>query len=118
MRFIDQHFTVQGLTADHVARACHMSVRALHYLLRREQTSFATCLWSTRLRQADAWLMDREFAHFNIVDIAYMAGFRSGAHFSNAYRARFGVTPGEARSRPALSGGRLDGHDWLRKARI
>lgn len=97
MRFIDQHFAVQGLTADHVARGCNMSVRALHYLLRREQTSFATCLWSTRLRQAEAWLTDREFAHFNIVDIAYMAGFRSASHFSNAYRSRFGIAPCEAR---------------------
>lgn len=98
-RFIDQHFSVQGLSADDVARGCNISVRSLHYLLRREHTSFATYLWSTRLRQADAWLSDPEFGHFNIVDIAYMAGFRSAAHFSNIYRTKFGVTPCEARKR-------------------
>lgn len=97
MRFIHQHFSVQGLTADHVARGCNMSVRALHYLLRREKTSFANCLWSTRLGQAETWLTDPEFAHFNIVDIAYMAGFKSASHFSNAYRSRFGIAPCEAR---------------------
>lgn len=97
MRFIDQHFAVQGLTADHVAQGCNMSVRTLHYLLRREQTTFATCLWSTRLHQAEAWLLDQEFAHFNIVDIAYMSGFRSASHFSNAYRSKFGIAPCEAR---------------------
>jgi AraC-like DNA-binding protein len=105
MRFIDQHFTRQGLTAEEVARACNLSIRSLHYLLRSKRTTFTTYLRTERLRQAREWLNDPEFLHFNIVDIAYMVGFQSASHFSNAYRSHFGIAPRELRRSTAFSAG-------------
>jgi AraC family transcriptional regulator, positive regulator of tynA and feaB len=103
MRFIDRNFTKPGLTAGQVARACSLSIRSLHYLLRSKQTTFSTYLRTVRLRQAREWLRDPEFSHFNVVDIAYMAGFKSASHFSNAYRNHFGTAPRELRKAPIVS---------------
>lgn len=105
LSFVRQHISTQGLTVDHVAKGCNMSRRYVHYLMKHHNKSFSQFLWECRLEQADQWLSDRTFAHFNIVDIAYMAGFRSASHFSQAYRTRYGVSPKEARKRsePALN---------------
>lgn len=98
LRFIDQNLPLQGLTAERVAGACKISRRYLHYLMRAHNTTFGEYLWEIRLKQAREWLLDPEFSHFNIVDIAYMCGFRSASHFSNSYHARFGQPPRDARS--------------------
>ena len=97
VRFIDQHIATQGLTAGRVATACNMSRRYLHYLLKYNGITFGEYLWNARLNQAKAWLRDPEFAHFNIVDIAYMCGFRSPSHFSSAFKAQFGYAPRDER---------------------
>lgn len=98
LRFIDQHLSTQGLSANDVANACKISRRYLHYLLSDSDTTFGAYLWERRLSQAKEWLTHPEFRHFNIVDIAYMCGFRSGSHFSNAYRSQYGHSPTEERA--------------------
>ena len=93
LSYIQRHLATQGLTADQVAGACNVSRRYLHYLMKHNNTTFGEYLWECRLQQANVWLNDPEFRHFNIVDIAYMAGFRSASHFSHAYRNRYGFPP-------------------------
>lgn len=100
LRFINQHLASQGLTAARVAEACNMSRRYLHYLLKHSGLTFREYLWEARLDQARKWLHDPEFDHFHIVDIAYMAGFRSASHFSSAFKARFGCAPRVERLSP------------------
>jgi AraC-like DNA-binding protein len=100
LRYIDQNLAMQGLTVEQTAKACNLSRRYVHYLMRFRDTTFAEYLWERRLQQAHQWLADPEFGHFHIVDIAYMSGFRSASHFSNCYRNRFGHAPSEARQRP------------------
>jgi AraC-like DNA-binding protein len=97
LRFIDQHLSTQGLTCDRVAIACKVSRRYVHYLMRYHNTTFGEYLWNRRLKQANEWLLDPEFSHFHIVDIAYMCGFRSASHFSNCYRSYFGYPARDAR---------------------
>lgn len=98
IRFIDQHLSHQGLTAQDVAQGCNMSRRYLHYLMSGMDEKFGKYLWERRLVQAREWLSDREFNHFNVVDIAYMCGFKSGSHFSTLYKNRFGRSPTEERN--------------------
>ncbi|MEJ7933923.1 AraC family transcriptional regulator [Sphingobium sp. AN558] len=97
MRYIDQNFTKQGLTAEQVAHDCNLSLRSFHYLMRSMDIGFAAYLRTKRLNQARQWLNDPEFVRFNIVDIAYMSGFPNASYFSNAYRNEFGTTPREMR---------------------
>ena len=96
-RFLNNNLSVQGLKANKVADACNMSRRYLHYIMQHNNTTFSDYLWELRLQKAREWLTDPEFGHFNIVDIAYMAGFSSSSHFSNSYRRRFGKSPSDAR---------------------
>ncbi|MDX9874226.1 MAG: helix-turn-helix domain-containing protein [Spongiibacteraceae bacterium] len=46
-----------------------------------------------RLTQAAADLSDSQLSHLSITDIAYRAGFKDSAHFTRAFRQRFGSTP-------------------------
>jgi AraC-like DNA-binding protein len=98
LRYIQQHLSSQGLTAERVAEACKISRRYFHYVMRYNNTTFGEYLWDARLKQANEWLTDDKMRHFNIVDIAYMCGFRSASHFTNSFRARFGHSPRDVRS--------------------
>jgi AraC family transcriptional activator of tynA and feaB len=37
-------------------------------------------------------------SHIPITSIGYDVGFKNSAHFSRAFKARFGISPGEFRS--------------------
>lgn len=50
-----------------------------------------------RLKRAMRMLAQTPRAGGTVSDIAYLCGFRSEAHFSKAFRARFGMTPSQAR---------------------
>lgn len=97
LAYISDNISTQGLTAEQVAKACTISPRYLHYLMKLHDMTFSEFLRDCRLRQAHLWLKDATFDHFAIVDIAYMAGFSSGSHFSQCYRAQYGISPREAR---------------------
>lgn len=97
LNHIRDNLATQGLTADRVARGCNISPRYLHYLMTQHHMTFSEFLRDCRLRQARIWLEDADYDHFAIVDIAYMAGFTSGSHFSQCYRDNYGVSPRETR---------------------
>jgi AraC-like DNA-binding protein len=44
-------------------------------------------------------LADLRLSHLTVAEIAERWGFRSAAHFSRAFEARYGVTPSVFRSR-------------------
>ena len=50
-----------------------------------------------RLRRCAQMLTSPEHAHRHIYEIAYHLGFKSEAHFSRAFRQRFGQSPSEVR---------------------
>lgn len=102
LTFIRKNVSIAGLTVDDVVKGCNISRRYVHYLMKSYNQTFSEFLWQCRLEQAHLWLTSAEFANFNIVDIAYMAGFRSPSHFSQTYRAKYGCSPKEARKTPLL----------------
>lgn len=61
--------------------------------------------------------------HRKLSEIAYQHGFASDAHFSTAFRQRFGYSPREAREGAARqrngtlheAAAAADYHDWLRR---
>jgi AraC-like DNA-binding protein len=73
-------------------------VRYLHELLRDTNTTLGQWIRDTRLQAAMEDLKNPTDRRA-IGEIAYTRGFTDQAQFSRAFRARFGVTPKEARGR-------------------
>lgn len=96
--FVRRNLMDPDLGPDEVAAGCGISVRYLHELLRDTNTTLGQWIRDTRLQAAMEDLQtagDRR----SIGEIAYARGFPDQAQFSRAFRARFGVTPSEARGR-------------------
>lgn len=87
-----------ALSPRSVAHANDMSVRQLHRLFALGQTTFGTVLREGRLEHAHRRLTDPRYAQTPVSAIAERSGFRSAAHFSRAFRARYGVSPSRARA--------------------
>ncbi|MBL8942370.1 MAG: helix-turn-helix domain-containing protein [Myxococcales bacterium] len=56
---------------------------------------------AARLDRCRAQLLDPAHAHRSISEIAFALGFTSAAHFSRAFRARFGRSPRTLRAAPS-----------------
>jgi len=89
-----------SLSPRRVARASYISVRQLHRLFARKGLSFAAWVREQRLRRCRDDLADPRLHHLAISRIAERWGYRSQAHFTRAFSARFGVTPREFRRAP------------------
>lgn len=94
------HLGDPGLSPASIARASYISVRQLHRLFARDGLSFAAWVREQRLRRCRDDLADPGLRHLAISAIAERWGYRSQAHFTRAFSARFGVTPREFRPPP------------------
>lgn len=96
--FVRRHIDDPELGPDQVAVGCGISIRYLHELLRDTNTTLGQWIRDTRLQAAMEDLQNPADRRA-IGEIAYARGFPDQAQFSRAFRARFGVTPKEARLR-------------------
>jgi AraC-like DNA-binding protein len=96
--WIETHLT-EELSGEIIAAACGVSVRHLNRLFMRDGVSLMQHVWERRLDRCRRALMDEKMAHRPIGEIAFAAGFRDLSHFSHAYRARYGRSPRDERSR-------------------
>jgi transcriptional regulator GlxA family with amidase domain len=80
-----------------VARDGYVSVRQLHRLFAREGLTFAGWVREQRLRRCRDDLADPRLSHLTVAEIAARWGFRSAAHFSRAFEARYAITPSRSR---------------------
>jgi AraC family transcriptional regulator, positive regulator of tynA and feaB len=94
---IQTHLANSDLTASAVARTCGVSTRYLCYLLSSQNTCFSELLWNTRLDRTKIWLAADTMRHVSIAEIAYMAGFKSPAHFSRMFKRVTQTTPRDYR---------------------
>jgi len=83
------------LSIDKIAGALRCSKRYLHMAFAACDRSITDHIWSTRLDGCRGDIARR--ADLTISEIAFAWGFSSSAHFSRAFRKRFGVTPSEFR---------------------
>lgn len=96
--FIELNLSVAGLTAEIVAQDQHISRRRLDQLMQESCGHSIAChLWSRRLEQAAADLRDPTKVAVSIAQIAFANGFEDAAHFTRAFKKRFGKTPGQWR---------------------
>ena len=94
LAFIETHLGDAGLTAEQVAHAQGVSRRRLDQVLRRSLGRSVTAqIWARRLEQAASDLTDPRYQGQAVSQIAFANGFEDAAHFSRAFKGRFGRTP-------------------------
>lgn len=96
--FVRRHLDDPDLGPETVAAGCGISVRYLHEVLRDTNTTLGAWVRDMRLVAAHEDLANPADRR-SIGEIAWNRGFTDQAQFSRAFRARFGVTPSEARGR-------------------
>ena len=97
--FIEMNLSDGDLNADQVARAQGVSRRRLDQVLRQAMgLSVTGQIWHRRLQQAASDLTDPRYRAQSVSQIAFGVGFEDAAHFSRAFKARFGQTPRDWRS--------------------
>lgn len=75
-----------------------LSERAVQKLLESEGRSFSQYLRHRRLGRAAEALQDPVLAGLSVSEIGFRCGFEDPAHFSRAFRQRFGTTPAQHRA--------------------
>ena len=89
------------LSPSRVALAEGISERYVQKLFVGLGSNFTTYVRERRLQRAWADLSNPADAHQSISEIAYRVGFGDPAHFSRAFRHRFGIPPREFRRQEA-----------------
>ncbi len=87
------------LSPQLVAARFGISVRTLHLRFEKLGQSFGRWLLERRLNACSRALRDPQQLRCSISDIAYRWGFNDLSHFNKAFRTRFGMPPGQWRSR-------------------
>jgi AraC-like DNA-binding protein len=100
--FIAERLGDSRLDAAMVARHVGLSQRHLNRLFAEDDWTVTRWIWEQRLALARRLLSDPRHRRQAIADIAQRCGFASAAHFTSAFRSRYGLTPSEQR---AASGG-------------
>jgi AraC family transcriptional activator of tynA and feaB len=102
-RHIDQNFPNLDLNAKMVAESCGISLRYLCQVLKKNDLSFSSLLWDRRMAAASQWLGETKMRYAPISEIAYLAGFKSSAHFSRMFKTRCGVAPRDYRQQRLIA---------------
>lgn len=109
LRFARANLRDPELGVDVIARAVHLSPRQVHRLFASEPMSLMQWVLAQRLENCRRELAQRHETRRSISEIAYEWGFSDQAHFSRAFRKRFGRSPSEIRQgEPASSGSAPD----------
>lgn len=82
-----------GLSVASIAAQLRLAPSTLHRAWAGEPCSLADWIWALRLDAARRDLCDPALAARSVSDIAFSWGFSDAAHFSRAFRARFGCPP-------------------------
>ena len=86
------------MAPESIARACSISPRYLHSLFKDTGDSVSSWIKDQRL-QAAYQALNSANGMTSIAQIAYGVGFSDHAHFSNAFRSKFGHPPSEMLAR-------------------
>jgi len=98
--FIEAHLSDSLLNCKQIAAAHGISLRYLHKLFEDDEIPLSEWIWARRLERARAAIECSQATGQSITQIAYDWGFKDPAHFSRAFRARFGETPSASRQVP------------------
>ncbi|MDG4830694.1 helix-turn-helix domain-containing protein [Solwaraspora sp. WMMD1047] len=99
--FVRENLGDPRLTPDAIAAAHHISLRYLHKLFQQDGRTVAGWVRERRLEQCRRDLADPLFVTRPIHAVAARWGFSSPAHFSQAFRGAYGLSPRQFRQQCA-----------------
>jgi AraC-like DNA-binding protein len=94
-----------SLTPTMVAASHGISTRHLHRLFRQRGMSFGAYVRTRRLQHCRDNRADPNLGALKLTEIAYRWGFSDSSHFSRCFKAAFGCTAREFRTRGMLRAG-------------
>jgi AraC-like DNA-binding protein len=97
--YIREHLSDPELNVSSIGKALEMSVSSLYRAFEPERSSISQWIWDQRLQACHAALVDKNSFGLSIKQISTSWGFNDPAHFSRAFRRRFGKNPAAVRSR-------------------
>ena len=103
--YVQAHLGDPQLSVAQIAAQLRASPSTLHRAFVGEPCSITEWIWAQRLERVKRDLCDPALASRSVSEVAFSWGFNDAAHFSRAFRARFGCAPrefraGAARPRP------------------
>ncbi|HEV7447491.1 MAG TPA: helix-turn-helix domain-containing protein [Steroidobacteraceae bacterium] len=98
--FAEERLADCSLDCQQIAAAHGISLRYLNKLFADDDMPLSEWIWLRRLQKARAAIERSRMTGQSITQIAYDWGFKDPAHFSRAFKARYGVTPSAFRQSP------------------
>jgi AraC family transcriptional activator of tynA and feaB len=90
--YIGRHIREADLSVDKIAAALGCSKRYLHLVFNAGEETVSEYVWRRRLEGCRAELSDPAL-RLTLTQIAHAWGFNSSAHFSRAFKERYGIPP-------------------------
>jgi len=100
LRYARENLRDHRMNARSVAEAVELSTRYVYELFEDEPQPLMKWVWTQRLERCRADLAAPALRTRTIGEIAYQWGFNDLAHFSRAFRQRYGMSPRQFRARP------------------
>lgn len=100
-RYAREHLREARLSAEAISQAVKLSPRYIYELFSDEPLTLMKWIWAERLDHCHRELAAPALYARTIGEIAYSWGFSDVAHFSRAFRERFGLSPRGHRKRCA-----------------
>jgi AraC family transcriptional regulator, positive regulator of tynA and feaB len=95
--YLDRHSSDADLGAATLAARFHCSERYVHRLFATTARSVGEHVNEKRIAACTQRLLDRNFAHETITEIAFAAGFHDISHFNRLFKRCHGLAPREFR---------------------
>lgn len=92
-QYIERHLSDHDLTVENLARSLQISRGSLYSATRGLPNTLGQVILEKRLERSRQSLVNPRLANRRIIDIAVDSGFSSVAHFSRAFKARYGISP-------------------------
>lgn len=102
-RYITMRVSDPMLSVDNIAKSLGVSRSRLYAALREKEESIGERILAIRLERCREALRDPRFDHLKIINIAFECGFSDAAHFSRAFKRKFGMTPRSYRRQRVLT---------------
>jgi AraC-like DNA-binding protein len=109
LRFVRENLAHHELDAALIARSVNLSTRYVYELFEDEPQPLMKWIWGQRLERCHVELGSSALGARSIGEIAYRWGFNDLAHFSRAFRQRYGLAPRDFRAQQRRAAAAAEG---------